>query len=188
MRVPTLLLTGTIAAGKTAIAAEVSDVLAELKIPNAALDLDALVWQWPPSSEWNAELMFKNLAVLWPNYRDHGSTHLVLARVPEDDGELDRYRDAIPGAEIVVCRLTAPEEERIERLRRRMPPGDSREWHIARSKELAPLLERAGIEDFVVENEMRSVRATACEVLVRAGWIDTQQTEAVVTTSARPGV
>jgi hypothetical protein len=95
---------------------------------------------------------------------------------------------AIPGAEIVVCRLTAPEEERVERLRRRIPPGDSREWHIARSRELAPLLERAGIEDFVVENEMRSLRAVACEVLVRAGWIDTQQAEEVATTRAQPGV
>jgi hypothetical protein len=50
------------------------------------------VWQWPPTSPWNAELMFKNLVVLWPNYRDHGSTHLVLARVLEDVAELDRYR------------------------------------------------------------------------------------------------
>jgi hypothetical protein len=113
MRVPTILLTGTVGAGKTAVAAEICDVLAELKIPNTACDLDALVWQWPSSSPWNAELMFKNLAVLWPNYRDHGSTHLVLARVLEDAGELDRYRDAIPGAEIVVCKLTASEEERI---------------------------------------------------------------------------
>jgi adenylylsulfate kinase len=185
--VPTLLLTGTVAAGKTVIASEISDVLAELGIPNAALDLDALVWQWPATTAWNAELMFKNLAVLWPNYRDHGSTHLVLARVLEERRELDRYRDAIPDADIVVCRLTASEEERIERLRRRMPPGDSREWHIVRSRELAPLLERAAIDDFVVKNEMRPVRAAACEVLLRAGWIDGQQMDAVLARSPGQG-
>jgi hypothetical protein len=39
-----LLLTGTIASGETAVTAEIGDVLAELKIPSAAIDLDALVW------------------------------------------------------------------------------------------------------------------------------------------------
>jgi adenylylsulfate kinase len=179
MDVPTLLLTGSSGSGKTAVAAEICDVLSELRIPNAALDLDSLAWQWPPSSAWNDELMFKNLAVLWPNFRDHGATHLVLARVLEDARELNHYRDAISGAQIVVCRLTAPEHERIERLRRRIPPGDWCEWHIARSRELEPLLERAGIEDFVIENEMISLRAAACEVLMRAGWIDQHQSDSV---------
>jgi len=187
VRVPTLILTGTSGAGKTVITAEIDDVLAELKIPNAAIDLDSLVWQWPPSSKWNDDLMFENLRALWPNFRDHGATHLVLARVLEDAKELRRYRDSIPDAEIVVCRLTAPEHERIERLRRRMPPGPSREWHIARSRELAPLLELVGIEDFVVENGVGSVRATACEVLVRAGWIDQEQAEAVGATASQSG-
>jgi hypothetical protein len=27
--------------------------------------------------------MFENLASLWPNYRAHGATHLILARVLE---------------------------------------------------------------------------------------------------------
>lgn len=49
--VPTLLISGTVAAGKSTVAAEISDTLAALKIPNAAVDLDALVWQWPSSSQ-----------------------------------------------------------------------------------------------------------------------------------------
>ncbi len=62
--VPTLVLTGTVGAGKSIVAAEINDTLAGFKIPNAAIDLDALVWQWPSTSKWNNDLMFENLASL----------------------------------------------------------------------------------------------------------------------------
>src|ERR1700722_3307686 len=87
--VPTLLISGTVAAGKSTVTAELNDTLAALKIPNAAVDLDALVWQWPSSSPWNSDLMFENLAALWPNYQTRGVTHLVLACVLEDAADLD---------------------------------------------------------------------------------------------------
>ena len=47
--VPTLLITGTVGVGKSTVAADISDVLAELKIPNAAVDLDALRWHSRPA-------------------------------------------------------------------------------------------------------------------------------------------
>jgi hypothetical protein len=43
-----LLVTGSCGAGRSVIAAEINDALAELKVPNAAIDLDALTRQWPP--------------------------------------------------------------------------------------------------------------------------------------------
>ncbi len=79
--VPTLVLTGTVGAGKSIVAAEITDVLAAFKVPNAAIDLDTLVWQWPSTSTWNNDLMFENLVSLWPSYQAHGATHLILARV-----------------------------------------------------------------------------------------------------------
>lgn len=169
--VPTLLITGTTGVGKSTVAAEINDVLAALKVPNAAVDLDALVWQWPSTSAWNNDLMFENLASLWPNYRAHGATHLILARVLEDGGELARYRAAVPGAQITVCRLVAPEAARMERLLERMPPGPSRDWHLHRTVELEAILGRLAHEDFTVENGNRSVREVALDVLVRAGWV-----------------
>lgn len=69
-------------------------MLSEREIPNAMVDLDALTAQWPASSRWNADLMFENLALLWPNYRRHGATHLVLAHVFEDASERARYCEA----------------------------------------------------------------------------------------------
>ena len=169
-RVPVLLLTGTVGAGKTTIALEINDLLAEMQIPNAAIDLDALAAQWPPSSPWNADLTFENLASLWPNYQAHGVTHLVLARVLEDAADLFRYRAAIPGADITVVRLKSPESTRVTRLLERMPPGPSRDWHVERSVELEDILERAALEDFAVENA-GTPRDVAMAILQRVGWI-----------------
>lgn len=171
MPLPVLLITGTTGVGKSTVAAEVNDVLAALKVPNAAVDLDALVWQWPSTSAWNNDLMFENLAALWPNYRAHGATHLILARVLEDGAELGRYRAAVPGAQITICRLVAPEAARVARLLKRMPPGPSRDWHLNRTVELEAILGRLANEDFTVENGDRSVREVALDVLVRAGWV-----------------
>lgn len=166
--VPTLLITGTCGVGKSTVAAEINDLLAERKVPNAAVDLDALTWQWPPSSRWNSELMFDNLAVIWPNYRSRGATHLVLAGVLEDRNDLDRYRLAVPGANITVCRLVTPIDLRIERLRARMPPGPSRDWHLQRTVVLEEILAAHADEDFIVENGPRPVLDVAEEILARA--------------------
>jgi predicted kinase len=172
MPIPTLLITGTTGVGKSTMAAEINDQLAARKIPNAAVDLDALVWQWPSTSPWNVDLMFENLASIWPNYLSHGATHLVLARVQQDRAELDRYRAAIPGAEIIVCRLVAPEVLRVKRLHGRMPPGPSLDWHLKRTVALESELRRLDVEDFVVENGNRPASEVAVEVLAVAGWID----------------
>ncbi|HVM07520.1 MAG TPA: hypothetical protein VM345_03570 [Acidimicrobiales bacterium] len=169
--VPVLLITGTVGAGKTTVAYEINDALAEMEVPNATIDLDALTAMWPPSSRWNADLMFENLAALWPIYRAHGATRLVLAHVLEDGSEVDRYRAAIPGAEITTVRITGPEPVRLERLTRRMPEGPSLDWHLARTVELEEILQQAAHEDFVVENDDRPVRDVALDVLRRAGWI-----------------
>jgi hypothetical protein len=165
------LITGTTGVGKSTVAAEINDVLAALRVPTAAVDPDALVWQWPSTSAWNNDLMFENLASLWPNCRAHGAAHLTLARVLEDGGELARYRAAVPGAQITICRLVAPEAVRVERLLERMPPGPPRDWHLHRTVELEAVLGRLAHEDFIVENGNRSVREVALDVLVRAGWV-----------------
>jgi hypothetical protein len=187
MPVQTLLITGTVSVGKSTIAAEINDTLAALKVPNAAVDLDALSWQWPSSSEWNSDLMFENLAALWPNYVARGVTHLVLAGVLEDRADLDRYRVAVADADITVCRLVAPETDRIARLLGRMPPGPSRDWHLARTVELNSILERLVVEDFVVDNGARPVREVATEILIRAGWISSQQAHSASTRDGSRG-
>ena len=168
--VPVLLLTGTVGSGKTTLAYEINDLLSERAVPNAAIDLDGLTAQWPPSSKWNADLMFENLALLWPNYRAHGATHLVLAHVLEDGTERDRYRAAVPGAELTVVRVVAPEALRVARLRGRMPPGPSLDWHLHRTVELEAILAGAALEDLAIENGDRPIRDVAEELVDRLGW------------------
>jgi predicted ABC-type ATPase len=169
--VPTLFVSGTCGAGKSTIAAEINDVLAEAQVPNAAVDLDALTWQWPSSSPFNRELKYMNLAALWPNYQAHGATHLILAGVLQDRSELMRFREAVPGAEIVVCRLVAGESLRIDRLCERMPPGPSRDWHVKRTVELEEILAQNQAEDFIVVNDERPPRDVALDVLGQVGWL-----------------
>lgn len=41
-----LLLTGTVGAGKTTVAAAVVDLLREHGVPNATVDLDERRWAW----------------------------------------------------------------------------------------------------------------------------------------------
>lgn len=167
---PVLLLTGTVGVGKTTIADEINSVLWERDVPHAALDLDAVIWHVPITSKLHNDLMFENLAALWANFERHGARRLVLARVLEDAGDLRRYQEAIPDADITVVRLDAPEHARKERLVRRMQPGEHLDWHLARTVELHYILERAAHERFVVVNE-GPVREVALEVLTRAGWL-----------------
>lgn len=170
-RVPVILLNGTVGAGKTTIATAINQILWDGKVPHAALDLDAVRWGYPETSRFNADLMFENLASIWRNWSAHGATRLVLAGVVERRATLDRYRDAVPGADITVCRLVAPHDLRVERLHHRMERGENLDWHLARTGELHDILERAAFEDFVVENGDRPVRDVALEVLTKAGWI-----------------
>ena len=58
-----------------------------------------------------------------------------------------------------------------------MPPGPSRDWHLARTVELNSILERLAVEDFVVDNGVRPVREVAIEILARADWISSQQAQ-----------
>jgi len=170
--VPVILITGTVGSGKTTLAWEIAHVLSERGVPHAAVDCDTLCAVYPATSKWNADVMFESLAALWRIQHAHGARRLVYAMVLEDPGDLDRYRQAVPGAEITVVRVVAPHELRTERLRGRMPPGDSLDWHLHRTGELHEILERARYEDFVVENGDRPVRDVALEILTRAGWLD----------------
>ena len=81
MTLAILVLSGTVGVGKTTIGEEVHDVLSERGIPNAFFDLDALRYQWPATSPWNAELLVEHLTALWPNLARRDVTHLVLAGV-----------------------------------------------------------------------------------------------------------
>lgn len=169
--IPTVLLTGTVGAGKTAVAEEISTLFYEADVPHAAIDLDWLcqLYPAPPGDPYCQELMFRNLAAVWPHYRDGGARYLILARVLESRGQLPRYEEAVPGAAITVVRVTASEGE-VERRLAGREVGSFFDPLWRRSRELSAILDAAGAEDLVVSNDGRPVREVALEVLRRLGW------------------
>ena len=85
------------------------------------------------------------------HYVAAGAERLIVAKVIENEHELDRYRIAVPGAKPVVCRLTASLTLMHEHLRV-LEPGMFQDQAHASSTELADILARAAVEDFPVEN------------------------------------
>jgi hypothetical protein len=49
--------------------------------------------------------------------------------------------------------------------------GISQREYVARVPRLNDILDRAGLEDFAVTNENRSLTDVALEMLIKAGWI-----------------
>ena len=155
--------------GKTTILSEASDILSSKGIAHAAIDLDTLGIAHLPSGT-GADLMFRNLASVWANYQAAGVTRLLLAEALESAPDVERVRRAIPGAAMVVCRLTTSQQTAESRVRVR-EPGMLQEKFVARVAELEDILHQAALEDFVLQNDHASVTAVAHELLLRAGWL-----------------
>ena len=150
--VPLLVLSGPVGVGKTTVGYAISDILSAAEIPHAFVDRDALSSSWPPMGRFNEEIGYRNLTDVWRNFREAGATRLILSGVMETPDDVERCRSTVPGAAIVLCRLQASQATREARIRAR-EEGAGREWHLARTVELEEILERAGLEDFRVEND-----------------------------------
>jgi dephospho-CoA kinase len=158
--VKAVLLTGAIGAGKTALAADVAEALAERGTRTAVVDLDWLGWVAPGPVD---GLIVKNLEAIWPNFRAAGAERLVLARALDEHEELEAIRAAVPGVDLAVVKVTASPETIAERLRHR-DTGAVLEEHLAQPLDLAP------VEDFEIENDGRPIREVALELLRRLDW------------------
>ncbi len=164
-----LLITGSMGSGKTTILSEASDLLIARNIPHASIDVDALgTAHLPPTLQ--TQLMYRNLQSVWQNYAHAGLTRLLLARAIGDRAELEQCRNAVSGAKIVICRLTASLKTMQHRVQTR-EIGTLQNTLMARAAELNSILDRAHLEYFSLSNENRSVTEVAHEMLVRAAWL-----------------
>ncbi|MHB8511850.1 MAG: hypothetical protein ACYDCC_06670 [Actinomycetota bacterium] len=168
--IPVLVLSGSIGSGKSTVLGEIADQLIEAEVPHAILDLDGLTQMWPRAVPFGVSLGLENLASVWANFHAAGVPRLVLAAVIESKEDLTGLRDAIPGAQLTVCLITASLETMRERLLRR-EIGSAQGWHLSRSQELHTILTNAHVEDFSVSNDERSIQSVANEILHRAGWL-----------------
>src|SRR6266853_4051370 len=160
-----LLITGSMGSGKTTVLSEASDLLIARNIPHASIDVDALGTAHLPPTLQNNQLMYQNLQSVWENYAHAGVTRLLLARAIENRAELKQCRNAVSGAQIVICRLTASLKTMQHRIQTR-EIGTLQNTFIAKVGELNSILDRAHLEDFSISNENRSVTEVAHEMLV----------------------
>jgi chloramphenicol 3-O-phosphotransferase len=169
-RVPVLLLSGPVGAGKSSVGAAASRLLREAGVPHALIDLAVVgdCWPAPADDPWNERVAHRNLACMWSNFRAAGAGRLILCRVLEARSLLGQVAAAVPGADITVVRLRAPAVLLRRRLRRREAGDPS--WYLEAAAHLAASMERDPVQDHVVDNGGRPVGEVAAEVLRVAGW------------------
>ena len=102
-----LIITGTMGAGKTAVLAEASDLLAFRHVVHAAIDVDSLGLAHLPSTTNNDEVMYDNLRSICKNYAVAGVRRFLLARAIEDRAQLELCRKITSARDTIVCRLMA---------------------------------------------------------------------------------
>ncbi len=172
-RIPVLIVSGPVGVGKTSVVHEMFDQLSNRDISHAVIDLDGLSICWPvgENDPFNERMAMRNLAAIWSNFAAAGVDRAIIARVVESRADLAEYEQAIRGAEIQVCQLTAEVAVLRERVGRR-EVGSSYEPLVCRAAELAESLERSGAADFAVQTDGRPLADIAIEALVKAGWLD----------------
>jgi predicted kinase len=167
-----LVLHGSPGSGKTTLARAVSEILREAELAHGVIDLDEISLVYPDQGRSFAR---ENLKAIWPRYAAVPGLRLLLPSVIADAEELVLVRDAVPGANVVVCELTAPEAVLKERVTEREPNEFWREglrrWvdvYHARN-------DLDEIRDFLVSTHERSEQDAAREVIEKAGWLAARQ-------------
>lgn len=169
-----LFVNGTVGVGKTTVLDHLGDAFEAAQVPFALIDLDWLRRSWPAPEEdpFNLGLELANLAAYCRNLVSGGPRTVVLAGVLEDPAVRARYEHAV-GSPLVVVRLSVDEAHLVARLRGRYPDPDRGahlEWHLHRTLEMERALQRADLDDAVVEVADSTPREVAHLVLRAAGW------------------
>lgn len=168
-----MFLNGSVGVGKSTVAQAVSAIEGITGGVHALIDVDGVrgLRPAPEGDRFQHKLELQNLSALAANYRRAGATRFVLAGVIESAAELPRYRAALGVAGLLVCRLTARPEVAAARLAvRHAEDPDGLRWHLARTAELAAVLDRASLDDFVLDASDASPALLAQRVRAAAGW------------------
>ena len=97
---------------------------------------------------------------------------LILATVLESLADLDRIREAVPGADIQVFLLTAPVSTVVQRIRAKQAPT-ALQWCLDRSKSLIEMWDREPLAYAqVVDAGDPPPAEIAAEIVSRSGWLD----------------
>ena len=155
-----LWINGVVGVGKTTAAS--ARLLESESVPHALIDLDELRRLHPPpvGDPFAEEVGLRNLRAMWANYRAVGARYLIVVGVIENAADRERKHAALGGAALTVIRLRARPAVVAARLRRR-PHRGSLPWHLQRAEELSGVLERAALDDGVIDCDDLDAEATA---------------------------
>jgi hypothetical protein len=164
-----VLLTGSLASGKTAVAQEIVAIARDLGLRAAAIDLDWLGWT-TGTTIGPDELIARNLSAVAGNYAAAGIDHLVLARAIVHQESLQAVTGALPEWELMVVRLDAPRAALEQRIRARDSGSELRE-HLLELDEMSDQVLAAAPGAHVVINDGRDLEDVAKDVMRVAGWM-----------------
>lgn len=171
-RIPGVAVTGTIGAGKTAVAEALSSLLHERQIRHALLDVDWLGQVYPPpdpDDPFSLDLALDNLALIAPNYVAAGTRCFVIAVTLTSQDELIALKAALPQVDLSVCLLTASAETRARRIEAR-DSGALRDDFLQRTDALHEQIASLQIHDFDLSNDETQVNEVASDLLETLGW------------------
>jgi predicted ABC-type ATPase len=166
-----LLICGPTGVGKSTIGFELYLRYLRAGLTAGYIDLGQIGFVSPgrPGDPGQHGLKAQNLAAMWRNYRTAGATHLVATGRVDSEAEFRTYREALPAADITLCRLQAGRTELTRRLMSRRDggswpePGDPLRGQSA--EYLAALADRAAAEaDALDRSEAGSVPASTVRI------------------------
>ena len=165
-----LLLTGTVGTGKTTIAIEIGEQLAEMNLPNAVIDLDWLGWA-NVGDDFHGydQLIMQNLVSTWENYRAIGVEYLVMARALLQREPVDDLINIFPNTRIMIVRLTASKDTIEKRLSTR-DSGKTLREHLAEMEVMERIMEELKLEHATMETDDITVEEIARRVVTITGW------------------
>ncbi|MFF4953140.1 AAA family ATPase [Streptomyces chattanoogensis] len=181
---PVLWLCGATGVGKSAVGFEIYRRVLRAGATAAYLDLDQLGFcrPVPDDDPGNQRVKARNLAAVWRTYRAAGAQCLIMAGPVEDESAVSAYADALPAAQLTLCRLHAGRQHLTERVLLRgkgggwAQPGDPLRGRSARhllriadqAVAAAAALDDAGIGDPRIDTDGRTVGQVADAVIAEA--------------------
>ena len=166
--VDVLALHGSPGAGKSTLARALALALAQANTPWGVIDMDelSLIHPYPGRS-----FPRDNLRALWPNYvAAVPDIKLIIPTVFADEQEVELLREVLPGAELIICELTAPIHILKQRVTQREPTEEMavglRRWvdvYHARS-------DHERIRNFQVKTHPATVEESLRTILQLADW------------------
>ncbi|MFI6832749.1 hypothetical protein ACIBG5_36940 [Kribbella sp. NPDC050241] len=189
MSAQALLLSGGGGVGKTTVAQAIARLLTADRHPTAVVDLDAVGQFGPPPPapaaaldaalhaasdavsdavsdsglRFHDRLKARNLAAVWPTYRDAGARFLIVSGHVETTELKAAYTEALADCDVRIVRVLTPPD--LVAARTRLTRGP--DWDLQAA--LAEAAAHQPIEDFTVTND-GSPAETAAQILGKAGW------------------